>query len=62
MKKFNQAEAFWIQKGLELVEKEAKAEIDRTITSGKIPFMTTGYISQQIEELRKKVGEMTKKG
>ena len=61
MKKFNPHEAYWIKEGLELAKKKAIAEIVKIEKSGRIPLMTKGYVTDQIEEIKVKVTENTRK-
>lgn len=61
MKKFNGFEGFLIKEGLKKVMADMIAEIEKTEKDGKRPIMTTGFIMMTMEELTKKVEEMTKK-
>ena len=62
MKKFNEFEALLIKEGLKKVKEEMIAEIEKTEKDGKTPIMTTGFVMMSLDELAKKVEEMTKKG
>ena len=62
MKKFNEFEALLIKEGLKKVKEEMIAEIEKTEKDGKTPIMTTGFVMMSLDELVKKVEEMTKKG
>jgi predicted transcriptional regulator len=61
MKKFNGFEGFLIQEGLKKVMEDMIAEIEKAEANGKRPIMTAGFVMMTMEELVKKVGEMTKK-
>ena len=61
MKKFNGFEGFLIQEGLKKVMADMIAGIEKTEANGKRPIMTAGFVEMTVEELAKKVGEMTKK-
>ena len=62
MKKFNEFEALLIKEGLKKVKEEMIAEIEKTEKDGKTPIMTTGFVMMSLDELVKKVEEMTRKG
>ncbi len=61
MKKFNGFEGFLIQEGLKKVMADMVAEIEKAEASGKRPIMTSGFVEMTVEELAKKVEEMTKR-
>ena len=61
MKKFNGFEGFLIQEGLKKVMAEMIADIEKAEANGKNPIMTKGFVMMAIDELTKKVKEMTKK-
>jgi hypothetical protein len=61
MKKFNGFEGFLIKECLKKVMADMLAEIDKAEGNGKRPIMTAGFVMMTIEELVKKVEEMTKK-
>jgi hypothetical protein len=61
MKKFNGFEGFLIQEGLKKVMADMIAEVEKAEANGKRPIMTAGFVMMTMEELVKKVGEMTKK-
>jgi hypothetical protein len=61
MKKFNGFEGFLIQEGLKKVMADMIAEIEKAEGNGKRPIMTSGFVMMTMDELRKKVEEMTKK-
>lgn len=61
MKKFNGMEAYWIEEGLKLVLAKGIKEIEKAEEGGKNHLMTTGYMSQEITNLRAKLAEMTLK-
>ena len=61
MKKFNGFEGFLIKEGLKKVMADMLAEIEKAESNGKTPFLTTGFVMMTMEELGKKVEEMTKK-
>ncbi len=61
MKKFNGFEGFLIQEGLKKVMADMIAEIEKAEGNGKRPIMTAGFVMMTMDELRKKVEEMTKK-
>jgi hypothetical protein len=61
MKKFNGFEGFLIKEGLKKVMADMLAEIDKAEGNGKRPIMTAGFVMMTIDELVKKVEEMTKK-
>jgi hypothetical protein len=61
MKKFNGFEGFLIKEGLKKVMADMLAEIDKAEGNGKRPIMTAGFVMMTIEELAKKVEEMTSK-
>ena len=61
MKKFNGFEGFLIQEGLKKVMAEMIADIEKAEGNGKNPIMTKGFVMMTIDELTKKVKEMTKK-
>jgi hypothetical protein len=59
MKKFNGFEGFLIQEGLKKVMADMIAEIEKAEGNGKRPIIRSRMMT--IEELAKKVEEMTKK-
>ena len=61
MKKFNGFEGFLIKEGLKKVMADMLTEIEKAESNGKRPIMTTGFVMMTMEELGKKVEEMTKK-
>ncbi len=63
MKKFNEFEGFLIQEGLKKVMADMIAEIEKAKAegNGKRPIMTAGFVMMTMEELTKKVEEMTRK-
>ena len=61
MSKLNGLEAYWLRKGLELVLEQAIVEIEEVENIGRRPIMTTGYMTQEIEQLQKKLRKMTLK-
>jgi len=61
MKKFNGFEGFLIKEGLKKVMADMLAEIDKAEGNGKRPIMTAGFVMMTIDELAKKVEEMTRK-
>jgi hypothetical protein len=61
MKKFNEFEALLIKEGLNKVKEGMIAEVKEAEASGKTPIMTAGFVEMTVEELVKKVEEMTKK-
>jgi hypothetical protein len=61
MKKFNGFEGFLIKEGLKKVMADMLAEIDKAEGNGKRPIMTAGFVMMTIDELVKKVEEMTRK-
>ena len=61
MKKFNGFEGFLIKEGLKKVMADMIAEIEKAESNGKRPIMTAGFVEMTVEELVKKVEEMTRK-
>jgi len=61
MKKFNAYEALLIKDGLDKVKEGMIEEVKRIEASGKTPIMTVGFVEMTVDELLKKVEEMTKK-
>ena len=61
MKKFNGFEGFLIKEGLKKVMADMLAEIDKAEGNGKRPIMTAGVVMMTIDEVAKKVEEMTRK-
>ena len=61
MKKFNGFEGFLIKEGLKKVMADMLAEIEKAESNGKTSFLTAGFVMMTMEELVKKVEEMTKK-
>jgi len=50
-----------IKEGLKKVMADMIAEIEKAESNGKRPIMTAGFVTMTMEELTKKVEEMTKK-
>ena len=61
MKKFNGFEAWLILEGLKLAAEDMKQGIEQTITNGKMPLMTTGYVDMVIKDAVEKVNSLTVK-
>lgn len=57
---FNQAETYWLSKGLDRIKKDAIAEIEAVEKAGNNPIMTKGYIIRELDELQKKINSLTK--
>tara|TARA_R110000764_G_scaffold20407_7_gene52440 strand:+ start:228 stop:452 length:225 start_codon:yes stop_codon:yes gene_type:complete len=61
MSKLNGLEAYWLRQGLELVLEQAIVEIEEVENMGRRHIMTAGYVTQEIEQLQKKLRKMTLK-
>ena len=61
MKKFNGFEAYLILEGLKEVSASMKEGIEKTLTEGKMPLMTTGYVDMVIKDAVEKVNSLTVK-
>ena len=61
MKKFNGFEAWLILEGLKLAAEDMKQGIEQTLSNGKMPLMTTGYVDMVIKDAVEKVNSLTLK-
>lgn len=59
MKKFNGFEAYLIIEGLKLAAEDMKSGIEETLTKGKNPLMTTGYVDMVVKEAIEKINSLT---
>ena len=55
MSKLNGFEKFLINDGLDKVQADMIAEIEKVKQSGKIPFMTEGFVEMTISDLKLKL-------
>ena len=58
---FKRGQAYWVNKGLELVQAEAIKEINDIESKGKNALMTKGFVNQMINEISDKIEEITLK-
>lgn len=61
MKKLNGLEAYYINRGLELLEQLTIQDIENVENRGKRPIMTKGFIKQELKSLKDKLSNMTLK-
>ncbi len=61
MEKFNGFQKHLILTGLEIRVQQIKDDIDKAEENGKRHIMTKGYIDMEVEELREKINNYTKK-
>tara|TARA_R110000803_G_scaffold196714_3_gene260038 strand:+ start:3764 stop:3955 length:192 start_codon:yes stop_codon:yes gene_type:complete len=61
MKKLNGLEAYYINRGLELLEQLTIQDIENVESKGKNPIMTKGFIKRELKGLKDKLSNMTLK-
>tara|TARA_R110002167_G_scaffold193674_1_gene396275 strand:- start:725 stop:919 length:195 start_codon:yes stop_codon:yes gene_type:complete len=61
MKKLNGLEAYYINRGLELLEQLTIQDIENVENQGKIPIMTKGFIKRELKGVKDKLSNMTLK-
>ena len=55
MKKFNGFEAYLIEQGLIAIHEQMVSDIERMLSEGKRPLMTTGYVDMVIKDTQEKL-------
>jgi len=55
MKKFNGFEAYLIEQGLIAIHEQMVGDIERMLSEGKRPLMTTGYVDMVIKDTQEKL-------
>jgi hypothetical protein len=61
MKKLNELEAYYINRGLELLEQLTIEDIENVENAGKNPIVTKDFIKCELENLKSKLSNMTLK-